>query len=94
MSVWSSIDGTDALHYEGSHLDPRKAKTTPGLFDDESGDYVDLAVVPNYVYKDNPDYNLEGYLPYLRLGLTTDNLIKGRVILNRKQVKKLKSQKK
>ena len=90
MSIWCSIPGTYALHYEGSHLDPRKAEMKPGLFDDEYGDEVDLAVVPNYVF-DDTDVS-DGYLPYLRLGLTVANSAVGGsdVILNRKQVKKLK----
>ena len=92
MSVWSSIDGTDALHYEGSHLDPRKAKLITGAWKEEAADQVDLAVVPNCVYEDHEDYNKEGYLPYLRLGLIVNNSAEGDVILNRKQVKKLKKE--
>ena len=89
MSVWASITGTYALHYEGSHLDPRKAKRIPGLFPDEFCDEVDLAVVPNYVYDDSA---VDGYLPYLRLGLIVNNSAEGDVILNRKQVKKLRNE--
>ena len=43
MSVWCSIDGTNALHYAGSHLDPREAKEIKGPFMNESADLVDLA---------------------------------------------------
>jgi hypothetical protein len=90
MSIWSSIPGTFALHYENSATDPRKAKRMPGFFPDEFGDEVDLAVVPNYVYNDT-DVS-DGYLPYLRLGLIVDNAAAGDVILNRNQVKKLRNE--
>jgi hypothetical protein len=56
----------------------------------EFGDEIDLAVVVNDVYEDAP--NEEGYLPYLRVGVTVNNFTKGDVILNRKQVKKLRNE--
>ena len=90
MSIWSSINGTHALHYENSVADPRRAKrSSPGYFSGESNDEVDLAVVANYVYDDNA---VDGYLPYLRLGLIVNNSASGDVILNRKQVKKLRNE--
>jgi hypothetical protein len=89
MSIWCSIPGTSALHYEGSHVDPRTAQQFNGVFGDDnpSADEVDLAVVPDYVF--DHDANGETYLPYLRLGLIVDNAAAGDVILNRNQVKKL-----
>jgi hypothetical protein len=90
MSIWSSIPGTFALHYENSVTDPRKAKRLPGVMPGEFGDEIDLAVVVNDVYEDAP--NEEGYLPYLRVGVTVNNFTKGDVILNRKQVKKLRNE--
>ena len=96
MSIWCSIDGTKALHYENSITDPRKAKKLEGLFKEDAADEVDLAVVPNYVFDDSPDMiediNECGYLPYLRLGLIVNNTAEGDVILNRKQVKKLRNE--
>jgi hypothetical protein len=87
MSIWCSIPGTNALHYENSVTDPRKAKKTKGYFAGDSGDEVDLAVVMNYVFDEND--TSDGYLPYLRLSLLVHNDVGGDVILNRKQVKKL-----
>jgi hypothetical protein len=90
MSIWCSIPGTYALHYEDSVKDPRKAKKLPGLFSGDSADEIDLAVVPDYVFDDTK--NGDSYLPYLRLGITANNTAAGDVILNRKQVKKLRDQ--
>ena len=91
MSVWCSIDGTNALHYAGSHLDPREAKEIKGPFMNESADLVDLAIVPKYVFDNNAK---NGYLPYLRLGVhvSSSGVGSSAVILNREQVKKLKRQ--
>jgi len=64
MSVWATTDVLHAKNYVHSGYDPRKKADR---------EEIQLAMVPDYVYKDDGDG--DAVLPYLRLSLGSDSVV-------------------